>query len=172
MLLHWPVPNVYEKNFQILEKIYKAGKVRSIGMANVLKRHLQNLKNTIDISNFHVVQFEFHPFRTVPELVSLCKEMGIAVQAYSSLLQMIPKITENDLLLDLCRKYQRTIPQIVLRWNIQQKIAPIFRTYNPKHLVETANIYDFELSSDDMNAISNLNEDYKLHPESMSCPGF
>lgn len=172
MLLHWPVPGVYEKNFQALEKIYKAGKIRSMGVANVLERHIRNIEKTIGVSMFHVAQFEYHPFRTVPNLISLCREKGIAVQAYSSLLQMLPKITENDLLLELCCKYKKTIPQLVLRWDIQQNIAPVFRTYNPKHLAETADVYNFEISSEDINRISGLNENYKLHPESMNCPGF
>lgn len=172
MLLHWPVPNLYEKNFQALEKMYKAGKVRSMGIANVVERHVQNIEKILGVSMFHVAQFEYHPFRTKPALVSMCKERGIAIQAYSSLLQMLPKITENDVLLELSHKYGKTIPQIVLRWDIQQNIAPIFRTYNPRHLAETADVFDFEISSDDINRVSNLNENYKLHPESMNCPGF
>lgn len=170
MLLHWPVPNVYVENYRILEKIYKTGKVRAIGIANVLERHLNTMKQNGFIP--HVAQFEYHPFRTVPNLISSCRNEKITVQAYTSLLQMIPKITENETLLTLSAKYKRTIPQIVLRWHIQQGIAPVFRTYNPKHLKESVEIFNFSLSEEDMNCIFSLNENFKFHPESMNCPGF
>ncbi|MCQ2106158.1 MAG: aldo/keto reductase [Fibrobacter sp.] len=170
MLLHWPVPDVYVENYRILERIYKTGKVRAIGIANVLERHLKTMKQNGFVP--HVAQFEYHPFRTVPSLMDYCKNENITVQAYTSLLQMIPKITENETLIRLSEKYKKTIPQIVLRWHIQQGIAPVFRTYNPKHLKESVGVFDFSLSDEDMNCISSLNENFKFHPESMNCPGF
>jgi len=170
MLLHWPVPDVYIGNYQILENIYRSGKCRSIGIANVLERHLAEMKQNGMAP--HVAQFEYHPFRTVPCLIEYCRTENIAVQAYTSLLQMIPKIADNEILKALALKYKKTIPQIVLRWHIQQGVTPVFRTYNPKHLKESVDVRDFSLTTEDMETIFSLNENFKFHPESMNCPGF
>lgn len=172
VLLHWPVPNVYVSNWRKLIELYKEGKIRSIGIANVHERHLDLLKKENVEMMPHVVQFEYHPFRTVPSLVGYCKKENISIQAYTSLLQMIPLIRENELLNNLAKKYSKSIPQIVLRWNLQKDINPIFRSYNIRHLVETANVFSFELSKEDMNQIDLLNINFKFHPESMNCPGF
>jgi diketogulonate reductase-like aldo/keto reductase len=172
MLLHWPVPNRYIHNWKKLENIYESGKVKAIGLANCTERHLAELFNSGIKYKPHVVQFEYHPFRTVVDLVKMCKDNNIAIQAYTSLCQMIPLVTENKLLKNLTIKYHKSIAQILLRWSIQQNIVPIFRSYNEKRIKENIHSFDFNIDEDDMQRIFNLNIDYKYHPESMNCPGF
>jgi diketogulonate reductase-like aldo/keto reductase len=172
MLLHWPVPDCYINNWKKIEKIYESGKIKSIGLANCTERHLLALFNSGIQYKPHVVQFEYHPFRTVVGLVKMCKDNNIAIQAYASLCQMIPLVTENKLLKNLAIKYNKTIAQILLRWNIQQNIVPIFRSYNENNIKENAQIFDFEIEENDMHQIFSLNIDYKYHPESINCPGF
>jgi diketogulonate reductase-like aldo/keto reductase len=172
MLLHWPTPNCYINNWKKLEKIYESGKIKSIGLANCTERHLFALFNSGIKYKPHVVQFEYHPFRTVAGLVKMCKDNNIAVQAYTSLCQMIPLVTENELLKKLVVKYKKTIAQILLRWDMQQNIVPIFRSYNENRIRENTQIFDFVIDEYDMQQIFGLNIDYKYHPESMNCPGF
>lgn len=172
MLLHWPVPDYYINNWKKLEKVYETGKIKSIGLANCTERHLLALLDSGIKYKPHVVQFEYHPFRTVVGLVKMCKDNNIAIQAYSSLCQMIPLVTENKILKNMAIKYQKSIAQILLRWNIQQNIAPIFRSYNEGRIKEDALIFDFEINEDDMHRLFELNIDYKYHPESINCPGF
>lgn len=171
MLLHWPFPG-YIDNYKKLEKEYKKGKIRSIGIANTQERHIARLQQD-DISVMpHIMQTEVHPFRTEEGMLKACKKNGIVIQACSSLMGMRPMISRNVVLNELARKYDKTISQIVLRWHIQRGIAPVFRAFKVHHLKQTADVYGFILSEEDMECISALNMDYRLHPESMNCPGY
>jgi diketogulonate reductase-like aldo/keto reductase len=172
VLLHWPIPGCYIENWKKLEKEYERGKVKAIGLANGLERHLNALFKADINYKPQVVQFEYHPFRTVPRLVQYCRENGMAIQAYSSLCTMIPLVTENKVLKDLSQKYNKSIPQIILRWDIQQGITPLFSSYKEKHVKECSALFDFQIEKEDMEKISGLNIDYKYHPESLNCPGF
>ena len=172
MLLHWPVPDHFISNWYKLEEIYASGKVKAIGIANAQVRHLEALLSR-DIKTVpHVVQTEIHPFNTCSELVAYCKEKNITLQACSALCLMIPMVRENKVLQSIAKQQNRTVAQIILRWHLQQNIAPVFRSYNEKHLAEMREIYDFELSLPEMRNISELNCDYRYHPESLNCPGF
>ena len=79
---------------------------------------------------------------------------------------------EGQGLKSLAAKYNKTIPQIILRWDIQQGIIPVFKSATPERLREDIDIYDFKLRVDEMELISAMNEDYKFHPESINCPGY
>jgi len=172
MLLHWPVPDYYIGNWKKLEEIYESGKVKAIGIANAQVRHLEALMGANINYPPHVVQTEIHPFHTCSELKAYCKEKNIALQACSALCMMIPMVKENKALQSIANQQNRSIAQIILRWHVQQNIAPIFRSFNAKHLEEMLEIYNFELSLPEMEVISGLNSDYRYHPESLNCPGF
>lgn len=172
MLLHWPYPDKYISNWKKLEDVYKAGKVKAIGIANVRERHLVALlEQNIEIIP-HIVQFEYHPFFSQPSLIRFCKQRNITIQAYSPLVQMIPLVTDNIVLKHIASQKGKTIPQILLRWVFQNGVAPIFRSYNIKHIQETSDIFSFELCDDEMSHLSDLNIGYKFHPESLNCPGY
>lgn len=85
---------------------------------------------------------------------------------------MLPFVTENELLQTLAKKHGKTIAQIILRWHIQQNVTPIFRSFNPERIKSNMDVFDFELTDEEMTQIFSLNTDYKFHPESMNCPGF
>lgn len=171
MLLHWPYPG-YTDNWKELEKAYKKGYLRSIGIANTQERHVMRMMRD-DISVFpHIMQTEIHPYRTIEPMRILCEEKNIALQACSSLMEMRPMVTRNQVLHEISEKYSKSIAQIILRWHTQRGIAPVFRAFNKKHIEQSANIYDFAIEDGDMIKISNLNQDYRLHLESMNCPGY
>lgn len=171
MLFHWPVPG-YEKRWKDLEKEYKKGTVRSIGIANTQERHVKRMMQE-DISvKPHVMQVEIHPFRTIDGMLNMCKQNNIALQACSSLMGMRPMLMYNEVLNELAAKYSKTLSQIVLRWHIQRGVAPIFRAFKEHHLKQSADVFGFSISDDDMTCISALNKDYRLHLESMNCPGY
>jgi diketogulonate reductase-like aldo/keto reductase len=172
MLLHWPAPDDYIENWKKLEKVYLSGKVKAIGIANTQIRHLDKLFNANVECVPHVIQTEIHPFNTCNALVDYCKEKNIMLQACTALCQMIPMVTENKTLQTLAKHYNRSIAQIILRWHIEQDIAPVFRSYSKKHLEEMLDIYNFELSVSDRALIAGLNTNYRYHPESLNCPGF
>lgn len=172
MLLHWPYPGKYITNWKKLEHIYKSGKIKAIGLANVRERHLKALlESGIEIVP-HVVQVEYHPFFSQPEFMDYCKSLNIAIQAYSPLVQMIPLVTTNRTLKDIALTKGKSIPQIILRWVIQNAVTPIFRSYNVRHIQESADVFSFALDSNEMDSLNALNINYKFHPESLNCPGY
>lgn len=171
-MLHWPLPDFYIGNWKQLCKIYKSGKVKSIGIANVRERHLYELEQADVEFMPQIVQVECHPFRTVDGLRKLCSEKNIQLEAYTANCAMLPFVRENTVLNELAKKYGKSLTQIIMRWHIQQGVIPIFSSNNPKHISENIDIFDFDLSEDDMKRIFDLNMDYKYHPESVNCPGY
>jgi diketogulonate reductase-like aldo/keto reductase len=172
MLLHWPVPNCYIENWKKLEKVYESGKIKAIGIANAQIRHLEALFHSNITHKPHVVQTEIHPFNTCKDIIAYCKDKNIVLQACTALCQMTPLVTENNVLQSLSKKYNHSIAQIILRWHVEQNIAPVFRSYSEKHIKEISDIYNSDISVSDMELISNLNINYRYHPESLNCPGF
>lgn len=170
-LLHWPLPSFWLENWSQMVDIYKSGKVRAIGIANVRERHIDAIKKA-GLQLPHVVQIEHHPFRTVPAFLSLCKDNNIQVEAYSSNCLMLPFVKTNETLKKIALAHNKSIPQVMTRWHIQHGIVPIFSSFNPDHIQENVEVYDFELSEEEMNQIYALNQDYKYHPESLNCPGY
>lgn len=171
-LMHWPYPEYYIETWHKMEDVYRSGKVRSIGVCNYRERHLYALIDSGITIVPMVMQVEYHPLRTIKPMMSLCDKYGIQVEAYSPLCLMDRRLMESEILKLLSMKYNKTIPQIILRWNIQQGIIPIFKSVTPHRLKENINIYDFSLTSDEMELIFTMNEDYKFHPESINCPGY
>ena len=167
-LLHWPLPGHYLDNWKQMCEIYQSGMVKAIGIANCRERHILEMEKA-NVVLPHVIQIEYHPFRTVPRMVQMCKERNIQLEAYSANCLMLPFVRHNDILASLAKKYSRTVGQIIMRWHVQQGVIPIFSSFNKAHIAENINIFDFELEESDMQKIFNLNIDYKFHPESLNC---
>lgn len=171
-LMHWPYPDHYIATYHKMEKVYKEGKVKAIGMANYHIRHFQKLWEAGFEITPHCVQFEHHPLRTAIDIQDFCHKHNIAIQAYTPLCRMIDKIKKSTILQDISSKTGKTIGQVILRWHYQHNSAPCFKSVNPIRLRENFDIWDFELSESDMQLINSMNADYKYHLESASCPGF
>ena len=171
-MMHWPYPDYYVDTYHKMEKVYQSGKVRSIGMANYRIRHFKELFEAgIEITP-HCVQFEHHPLRTADDIFDFCQNHHMAIQAYSPLCRMIPAVKDSDILRNISQKTGKTIGQVILRWHYQHRSVPCFLSTNPKRLQENFDIWDFELSDEDMRNIHSMNQDYKYHLESASCPGY
>lgn len=171
-LMHWPYPDHYIATYHKMEKVYKNGKVRAIGMANYQMRHFKKLwEEGFDVTP-HCIQFEHHPLRTAEDILLFCEQQHIAIQSYSPLCRMIDKIKSSVVLQDIAKRTGKTIGQIILRWHYQHRSVPCFKSLKPERLKENFDIWDFKLTPDDMEKIFSMNEDYKYHLESASCPGF
>ena len=171
-MMHWPYPDHYVDTWHKMEKVYRSGKVRAIGMANYRVRHFEHLfKAGVEVMP-HCVQMELHPMRTADDIVAYCREKNIAIQAYSPLCRMIAKIRESKELQEIAANHGKSIPQVILRWHVQNKTVPVFKTLKPHRLKENFDIFDFELSDAEMKLVASLDEDYKYHLESASCPGY
>lgn len=170
-LLHWPLPDYWLDNWAQVVDIYKSGKVKAIGIANCRERHIDVLKKA-GLLMPHVMQVEYHPFRTVPKFRTMCIDNNIQLEAYSANCLMLPFVKENVVLNRIASEHRKSVTQIIMRWHIQQGVVPIFRSFNHAHIKENVDVYEFSLSDDEMQQIFSLNIDYKFHPESLNCPGY
>ena len=150
-LIHWPVPGCYTDTWKALEKLQTQGRVKSIGVSNFHIHDLEMLKKVSDVGPA-VNQVEFHPLFNQPELLSYCRENNIAVQAYAPLAR--GAYLHSQLLLEIGRKYQKTTAQIGLRWAVQQGISVIPKSVHKERIRENAEIFDFSLTREEMDAIT------------------
>ena len=150
-LIHWPVPGCYTDTWKALEKLQTQGRVKSIGVSNFHIHDLEMLKKVSDVVPA-VNQVEFHPLFNQPELLSYCRENNIAVQAYAPLAR--GAYLHSQLLLEIGRKYQKTTAQIGLRWAVQQGISVIPKSVHKDRIRENAEIFDFSLTREEMDAIT------------------
>ena len=171
LLIHWPFPDYFVEIWKVMEGEYRTGRVRAIGISNFRERHIQKIIDSGTIVPM-VNQFELHPRNTKKALVDYCQKLEIQVQAYSPLAVMDKKLINAPILNLLSQKYKKSTPQIILRWNIEQGVIPIPKSGNPVRLQENINIFDFELTDEDMNGINLLNENHSGVVESRYCPGY
>lgn len=160
-LIHWP-KELNKETWRALEKLYKDGKVRAIGVSNFKEHHLEDLMKDAEIKPM-VNQVEFHPQLAQPELLKFCKENNIQVEAWGPLMQ--GQLFKLDLIKELSEKYKKTEAQIVLRWDIQQGVVTIPKSINPERIKSNSEIFDFELSEEDMQRISMLNTGKRIGPD-------
>ena len=130
-------------------------KVKAIGVCNFKVEHLEELKKTAKIMPM-VNQVEIHPFSTKNNIINYCKDNNIKVVAWSPISR--GRVLSNDLMIDLSQKYKKSIVQIVLRWHMQKGVIPIPKSSNENRIKENMDIFDFEISSEDMKAIDSLDE--------------
>ena len=161
-LIHWPVKGYYKDAWKTLEEIYESGRARAIGVSNFLVHHLEDL-----LADNHIVpaanQVEFHPYLVQPDLLNFCKEQNIQLEAWSPLMRgeifTVPEITQ------LAEKYQKTPAQIVLRWDLQHGVITIPKSIHKNRIIANAQIFDFELSADDMALLDQLDRGHRVGPD-------
>lgn len=160
-LVHWPWP-MFLKMYEVLTELYKAGRVRAIGVCSFLPPHLEALKSVSDVVPA-VNQFEISPLNTQKQLIQYCQERGIAVEAMSTFSHFrsnTPRteVTENPVIKEIALNKGKSIVQVVLRWLYQQNIILIPKTWVDAHLQENINIFDFELTPEEMATIDSLDQ--------------
>jgi diketogulonate reductase-like aldo/keto reductase len=166
-LIHWPGKDKYKETWRAFEKLYKEGRVRAIGVSNFLVHHLEDLMSTAEIKPM-VNQVEFHPHLTQKELLAFCEKEGIQLEAWSPLKQ--GQLLNEPVLEDIAHKYSKSVAQVILRWDLQHGVVTIPKSIKEHRIIENANIFDFELSVEDMEKIDGLNQDSRAgsHPDTMS----
>lgn len=152
-LIHWPVPGAFIDTWHYMEDFAASGKVRAIGVSNFLSHHLEELLSSSQTVPA-VDQFEHHPFLTRTGLVNYCKGLGIVPQAWSPLGR--GAVLESRTIAEIAKRHKKSIAQVVLRWDYQEGVAAIPKSITPKRIKENAAIFDFSLSEDEMEAISDL----------------
>ncbi|MBS4219297.1 aldo/keto reductase [Bacillus sp. FJAT-49711] len=158
-LIHWPVKGKYKETWKALEEIYKEGKVRAIGVSNFHVHHLKDLLQNAKIKPM-VNQVELHPRLAQLELRTYCKDQGIQLEAWSPLMQ--GRLLDNEILAEIGEKHNKTTAQVILRWDIQSEIVTIPKSVKEHRIIENADIFDFELSNEEMEKIDGLNQNKRV----------
>lgn len=158
-LVHWPVKGKYKDTWRALEKLHEDGKVRAIGVSNFQIHHLEDLLADAKVRPV-VNQVELHPLLSQVELRNYCKEQGVQIEAWAPLAQ--GRLLDNEVLQSIGEKYGKSIAQVLLRWDLQSGIVTIPKSIKQERIVQNADIFDFELSAEDMKQIDDLNQNQRF----------
>ncbi|MBA4745382.1 MAG: aldo/keto reductase [Muricauda sp.] len=161
-LVHWPKGEISKETWKALEKLYKEKRVRAIGVSNFLQHHLEDLLSSVEIVPM-VNQMEFHPYLVQQDLVDFCSSKGIQYEAWSPLMQ--GNIFDLDIMKDLASKYNKTIAQIVLRWDLQKGVVTIPKSSKKERIIANSDLFDFELSEEDVQLLDGLDKGKRFGPD-------
>ncbi|MGY6590811.1 aldo/keto reductase [Bacillus velezensis] len=161
-LIHWPVEGKYIDAWRALETLYRDGRIKAIGVSNFQIHHLKHLMKETEIKPM-INQVEYHPRLTQKELLAFCTEQGIQLEAWSPLMQ--GQLLDHTVLQEIAEKYGKSAAQVILRWDLQNGVITIPKSTKKHRIEENANVFDFELSADDMKQIDDLNENLRVGPD-------
>ncbi len=162
-LVHWPIKDRYVSVWIEMEKLAATDKVRAVGVSNYMEKHL---KEILDLHSLvpAVNQIELHPYLSQKGLVEFCTQHDIKIESWSPLCANKNNLLKEQVLIDLGEKYSKTPAQIVLRWNVDRGLIVIPKSSNPIRQAENLDVFDFKLSTEDMEKINNLNKDLRVGP--------
>jgi methylglyoxal/glyoxal reductase len=161
-LIHWPVEGKYNDTWKALERLYSEGLVKSIGVSNFHQHHLEDLmkkSNEKPVIN----QIECHPRLNQEKLRAFCQEENIAVEAWSPIAQ--GRVLDEPTLKQIAEKHGKSSAQVILRWHLQNDVVIIPKSVHANRIKENADLFNFELSTDEMNQINDLNQDERFGPD-------
>ncbi|HEY3035812.1 MAG TPA: aldo/keto reductase [Streptosporangiaceae bacterium] len=166
-LIHWPLPTRYDGDYvstwQTLEEFYRDGRARSIGVSNFQPHHLRRLDAECEVPPA-VNQVEVHPYLTQAEVRAYCAEHRIAVEAWSPLARGGELLSEPAIV-SIAGRVGKSPAQVVLRWHIERGDIVFPKSVTPSRIKENIDIFDFELSAEDVAAISALNRNQRTGPD-------
>lgn len=169
-LIHWPTPEFdeYVDTYKALEKLYKDGKVKAIGVCNFEIEHLERLMKECEVKPV-LNQVECHPHLAQNELKEFCAKHDIFVEAWSPLEQG-GEVLQNEVITKIAEAHGKSPAQVVLRWHLQNNTIVIPKSVTPSRIEENFNVFDFELSDEEMKQIDGLNKDRRKgpHPNEMN----
>jgi len=162
-LIHWPTPkyDTYVDTYKALEKLYKDGRTKAIGVCNFDPEHLQRIMDECEVKPT-VNQVECHPYLQQNELKQFCKENDILLEAYSPLMNG-QTVLQDEVIGQLAEKHGKTAAQIILRWHLQTDVIVIPKTVTPSRMSENLDVFDFELSQEDMDKIASLDKNERIN---------
>ena len=160
-LIHWPAAghrfdnwkDINADTWKALETLYNEGKIKAIGVSNFLVSHLEPL---LDMANIQpmVDQIEFHPGYTQIDTVLYCQRNNITVEAWSPLGN--GRMLQHPVLCEIASKYNKSVAQVCLRWVLQNNVVPLPKSLNKERIIQNADVFNFELTDEDMNLITNM----------------
>ncbi|TCT17041.1 diketogulonate reductase-like aldo/keto reductase [Natranaerovirga pectinivora] len=162
-LIHWPNPIKFrdcweEANagtWKAFEELYEAGRIKAIGVSNFMPHHIDELLKTAKIVPM-VNQIRLCPGETQPIVAAYCEKHNILLEAYSPL--GTGRIFEVEEMKGLAEKYNKSVAQICIRWCLEMGYLPLPKSVHPTRIKENTEVFDFELSKEDIELIANLKE--------------
>ena len=165
-LIHWPLPTRYDGDYvstwNTLEEFYRDGRARSIGVSNFQPHHLRRLHGESQIPPT-VNQIELHPYLTQDEVRAFCAEHQVAIEAWSPIAQ--GKVLDDPTIVSIASSVGKSPAQVVLRWHIERGDIIFPKSVTPARIEENIGIFDFELSGEDVEAISALDKNERTGPD-------
>ena len=161
LLIHQPAGN-YTAGYRLMEKAYKEGKVRTIGLSNFTKAQIQEILALCEVKPA-ILQTEIHPYSQEKEMKEFLTSQGMVIQAWYPLGHGDKTLLEEPLFARLGRKYGKSSAQIILRWHLQDGNVVIPGSKNPDHIRANFDLFDFELTREEMVEIAALNKDKRYY---------
>lgn len=156
-LIHMPFGDYYG-SWRALEELYRAGKVRAIGVCNFLPDRLLDLCCNVEIKP-QINQIERHPHYQRKEDLELMKELGVQPEAWAPFAEGLKGMFDEPVLAEIAAKHKKTPAQVILRWNVQQGVIVIPKSVHKERMEENLAIWDFRLDEEDMSRIAALDKD-------------
>ena len=161
LLIHQPSGN-YVAGYRLMEKAYKEGKVKAIGLSNFTKEQIQEILAICEVKPA-VLQTEVHPYFQEQELKEFLAKEDIKIQAWYPLGHGDAALLNDETIVELGKKYQKSTAQIILRWHIQAGNIVIPGSKNPEHIKANFDLFDFALTEDEMKKISGLDKNVRYY---------
>ncbi|WP_158737195.1 aldo/keto reductase [Alteribacillus sp. YIM 98480] len=164
-LIHWPAPehDDYIETYKAMEKLYQDGRVKAIGVCNFDIDHLQRLLDECEVKPV-LNQVECHPYLAQKELKKFCQQHDIYIEAWSPLMQG-GDVLNNEIITELAEAHGKTPAQVIIRWHLQNRSIVIPKSVTPARIEENFNVFDFELTEEDMDKINNLDRSERKGPK-------
>ena len=161
LFLHQPAGN-WRKGYELMEKAYKEGKVKALGLSNFPEEYLREIIDTAEVKP-QMVQVEAHPYYPQTELKKLLSETGMGLMAWYPLGHGDKSLINEEVFTRLSKKYNKTNAQIILRWHIQSGNVIFPGSKNPAHIRDNFNIFDFELTDEEMEEIKAVDKNVRYY---------
>ena len=161
LFLHQPAGN-YIAGYKMLEKAYKEGKIKAIGISNFEGKYIEEILTKFETKP-QVIQVEAHPYYTQDELRKTLDKYDIKLMSWYPIGHGDKKLIEENIFKELGEKYNKTPVQIILRWHIQMGFIVIPGSKNVEHIKDNLDILDFKLTTEEMNEISKINKNIRYY---------
>lgn len=161
LLIHQPAGN-YIAGYRLMEKYYKEGKIRAIGLSNFDEEQIEEILDICEVEPT-ILQTEVHPYNQEKELKTFLDKSSIAIQAWYPLGHGDKALLEEPVFRKLAEKYRKSAAQIILRWHIQNGTIVIPGSKNPDHIRDNFFLFDFSLTDEEMSEINALNQDKRYY---------
>ena len=161
-LQHWPVPGKFKETWRAMETLYNEGKVKAIGVCNFTQFQLEDL--LVGAKKAPLVnQIELHPFLLQQPLLDFCQRQRIQVESWYPL--MHGQAFGVAAFVEMAARYERTVAQLLVRWNLQKGVVVIPKSTRQDRIVANAQVFDFAISASDMQALDGLDQGLRLGPD-------